>query len=65
MLNKPTMVRNQFAREGEEVGLIQQSIPWISAGAVASLLFVFALPWLHADAVSCIANLLKMPQPVC
>lgn len=43
LLNMPTMLRRQFAREGDEVGPIVRSLAWISAGAVASLLFIFVL----------------------
>jgi len=43
LLNMPTMLRNRFAREGEEVGSIPRSVSWISAGAVMSLIFIFVL----------------------
>jgi hypothetical protein len=43
LLSLPAMLRRSKRGDEEQVGPIQRSTPWIVAGAVASLLFIFVL----------------------
>jgi hypothetical protein len=43
LLSLPTMLRRQSRGDKEQVGPIGRSAPWIVAGAIASLLFIFVL----------------------
>jgi hypothetical protein len=43
LLSLPSMIRRMDDAGEEQVGPIQRSLGWVSVGAVASLLFVFAL----------------------
>jgi hypothetical protein len=43
LLSLPSMMRRMSGSEAEQVGPIRRSLAWVSAGAVASLLFIFVL----------------------